>query len=553
MLYCLYLRILRGYIHMKKMFAALIVIMILSAFPVCAESMTASLPGFDVTINGVRIENADRQFPFLLYKDITYVPMTYFDCRFLGLLTEFDSSKRVFTLEKSSITCAYRDYKWQWENGKINPVTPCSFGVVVNGNNIDNKSEEYPLFTFREVTYFPLTWRFAVKEFGWGYSFDSENGLFITSDNTHTESLRLPGITGSVATDGKYYYYDADSDGKHVVCRAAVTDTENPEIIFRYPDYGMRVSAEFYRSEGDIYIYSVMGGSPLMATRQVKKIMPDGTLSDGMPSYYESFSHGYSDYTVRGEGISVKAVNPYFDSATEISYTVGADEKKAEALSGRVRVGGRRNGKTVSARFERIQIFGGKIYFVGTDLDTEDDSALYRIDAQSGKTEKLLDGVYGFRVYNGWDDALRKDSAMIIYDNNGTLMRYSEESGETRQVEKEGGEGLVLAEATGGWLVSAFLKSPDGAKTVVKVFDCYASGTGSIRGTVFKTATGTECITAGDRLLVRTLGESESDSIRILVPGSFYSSDAADSVFIYNNTLIYKLAGEDRIVKAELK
>ena len=69
MLYCLYLRILRGYIHMKKMFAALIVIMILSAFPVCAESMTASLPGFDVTINGVRIENADRQFPFLLYKD----------------------------------------------------------------------------------------------------------------------------------------------------------------------------------------------------------------------------------------------------------------------------------------------------------------------------------------------------------------------------------------------------------------------------------------------------------------------------------------------------
>ena len=52
---------------------------------------------------------------------------------------------------------------------------------------------------------------------------------------------------------------------------------------------------------------------------------------------------------------------------------------------------------------------------------------------------------------------------------------------------------------------------------------------------------------------MRTLGESESDSIRILVPGSFYSSDAADSVFIYNNTLIYKLAGEDRIVKAELK
>ncbi len=537
---------------MKKLFAALIVIVILSALPVCAESMTASLPEFDVTVNGVRIENTDRQFPFLVYKDITYVPMTYFDCRFLGLSTEFDSAAGVLTLGKSNITCAYRDYRWQWENGKISPVTPCEFNIVLNGNTIDNKKEVYPLFTFRNVTYFPLTWRFAVDEFGWGYSFDSEKGLFITSGNTHTETLRLPGITGNVATDGKYYYYDADSDGKHVVCRVSVTDTENPEIIFRYPDYGMRVSAEFYESEGDIYLYSVMGGSPLMATRQVKKIMPDGTLADGTPSYYEYFSHGYSDYTVRGEGITVKAVNPYFDSATEFSYTVGGEEKKAETLPGRVRAGGRRNGKTVSAQYEEIQIFGGKIYFVGTDLDTDDDSALYRIDTQSGKTEKLLDGVYGFYMYNGWDSALGKDGTMIIYDNNGALMRYSEESGESKKIE-DGEEGLVFVKAAGKDVISAFLRSPDGRKTAVRMFDLNALGEESGHSTVFETATGTECITAGDRLLVRTLGESESDSIRILVPGSFYSSDAADSVFIYNNTLIYKLAGEDRIVKAELK
>lgn len=34
---------------------------------------------------------------------------------------------------------------------------------------------------FRDVTYFPLTWRFAVDEFGWMYSFDSKNGLNIYS------------------------------------------------------------------------------------------------------------------------------------------------------------------------------------------------------------------------------------------------------------------------------------------------------------------------------------------------------------------------------------
>ena len=46
--------------------------------------------------------------------------------------------------------------------------------IVLNGN------EEYPLLLFRDVTYFPLTWRFAVQEFGWSYYFDMTNGLVIS-------------------------------------------------------------------------------------------------------------------------------------------------------------------------------------------------------------------------------------------------------------------------------------------------------------------------------------------------------------------------------------
>ena len=34
---------------------------------------------------------------------------------------------------------------------------------------------------FREVTYFPLTWRFAVEEFGWEYRFDTDNGLTVSN------------------------------------------------------------------------------------------------------------------------------------------------------------------------------------------------------------------------------------------------------------------------------------------------------------------------------------------------------------------------------------
>lgn len=52
---------------------------------------------------------------------------------------------------------------------------------MVNGEVIDNSKEKYPLLLFRDVTYFPLTWRFAVDEFGWNYTFDMEQGLQIAS------------------------------------------------------------------------------------------------------------------------------------------------------------------------------------------------------------------------------------------------------------------------------------------------------------------------------------------------------------------------------------
>lgn len=38
------------------------------------------------------------------------------------------------------------------------------------------------------MTYFPLTWRFAVEEFGWQYSFDHTNGLVITNPDAPFET-----------------------------------------------------------------------------------------------------------------------------------------------------------------------------------------------------------------------------------------------------------------------------------------------------------------------------------------------------------------------------
>ncbi len=145
-----------------------------------AAEVTVSLPTFDVTMNGVEIEDEYRQYPFIVYKDITYFPMTYFDSRFLGLVTEWDNLKGL-EIYKTTETVEYEPYKQNWKNSNKYTASIPKFNIVVNGKAINNSTEKYPLLSFRNVTYFPMTWRFAVDEFGWKYSFTSEDGLIINS------------------------------------------------------------------------------------------------------------------------------------------------------------------------------------------------------------------------------------------------------------------------------------------------------------------------------------------------------------------------------------
>jgi hypothetical protein len=48
-------------------------------------NVRVTLPGFTVTLNGHMVENQYREYPLLVYKGITYFPMTWYDSRLLGL------------------------------------------------------------------------------------------------------------------------------------------------------------------------------------------------------------------------------------------------------------------------------------------------------------------------------------------------------------------------------------------------------------------------------------------------------------------------------------
>ena len=181
---------------------------------------------------------------------------------------------------------------------------------------------------------------------------------------------------------------------------------------------------------------------------------------------------------------------------------------------------------------------------------------MYVIDTKTGENKKIIDGVCGFYVFNGWLLREETDSTMIIYDKDGFLMRYSELDNKVIEIEKETGEqGLILDSATGGITIYTVQKTVDGKKIVVKRNTGYATNS-SGSGTIIETKTGAEVKKTEDKITFRILGDVSEDEIRLLVASDDWNipalSDAAESVFIYDNILLYKI-GKETVAKVNLK
>lgn len=168
------------------------------------QSVNVTLPAFKITMNDIAINNAERLYPIIVYRDITYVPMTYNDSRFLGLETKWSSDSGL-QVNKTSVQLSYNPERGYVYGSLENAYLP-EFRIRVNGKDIDNKNETYPLLVFRDITYFPLTWRYMVNEFGWTSSFDSVNGLVINSKVSSTTTT-----TGTTSTGSKVFSQDFGS------------------------------------------------------------------------------------------------------------------------------------------------------------------------------------------------------------------------------------------------------------------------------------------------------------------------------------------------------
>jgi len=531
---------------MKKMVVVLmlVAVMLLSTMAVSAKE-TAVLPTFDVSFNGQIVESDYRQFSLIVYKDITYVPMTYFDCRYLGLTTKWDNDTRTLYIGQENITCAYRDYKWENKNEKVNAVEICDFNIVVNGKEIDNSKEPYPLIIFRDVTYFPLTWRFAVDEFGWEYSYDHENGLVINSNNYHVEKLELPQTSDTnqicMIMNDDYYHY-AGNDG---IYRAKIEDISDYQLL-----HTMKFNPFYELNRGDNIRFFEIGGDVFFsywwghhrADSEVIKIDVDGNITETEHGNY--FTPGQNYYKTNYLTKDVSYFVEWIGSGYRHKYY--KDGEWIEVIIDGVKL------KNV----KKDGFLGTRVYIEGyNSTDTKKDRIdIYCVDTQSGEIEKVIENIESDRAFKAiysWDSKSQQMIDTLFFETEGKVMRCRHAAGELHDLSigssifRLSENNTEVIEITDGNPMFFAMKDNDDNLLTIYEADAYASGsrTGVTRFTCFDG----DAIAVGDKMIVEAgIDNPETDIHTAVITAynwemPFQTSDVMYYYYINGDTLYYSI------------
>jgi hypothetical protein len=157
---------------------AMICICILPAHVAWANtnSVIVTIPTFKVSVNDQSIDSRKLKYPLVEYKGITYFPLTWQWCRELGLVSGYTQKDGLYLANYTAESQETLDSGGQQAFGAKYSAAIAGYPIYINGKQIDNSKEAYPLLNFRSITYFPLTYRFVVGEFGWDQSFNKSAG-----------------------------------------------------------------------------------------------------------------------------------------------------------------------------------------------------------------------------------------------------------------------------------------------------------------------------------------------------------------------------------------
>lgn len=183
-LYCQYEKLIGREIMRKLVMFVMLLVLIIPASYAATKEVEVIIPGFDVTINENIIDNNTEKYPFIQYNGITYIPMTWDLSYALGLELKWSDVEGLKVNKRDKMQVYVQKEKVVNNTGGRYKAAIVTFPVFVNGEEVENSSNEYPLLNFRNVTYFPMTFDYMVGEFDSGYKWSNDTGLKVSVDPT---------------------------------------------------------------------------------------------------------------------------------------------------------------------------------------------------------------------------------------------------------------------------------------------------------------------------------------------------------------------------------
>ena len=185
----------------KKIIIITLLIAVFCLGPVYAEEdLEVVIPSFPVVLNDTDYDSLDATYPLINYNGITYFPMTWNLGQSLGLSTSYTADNGL------EIKLGQPTGQLEYDKGDKNDLSISynaslpAYKITVNGKVVDNKTEDYPILNFREITYFPLTWKYAVEEFQWDYSYSNDTGLGIIAE-VESEPIVQEAVVEAIESD----------------------------------------------------------------------------------------------------------------------------------------------------------------------------------------------------------------------------------------------------------------------------------------------------------------------------------------------------------------
>lgn len=158
-----------------------------------AKSVNVELPNYNITFNGELINNEKSTYPVIVYKGITYFPLTWDYCAALGIEATWDNNIGLSVNKQilSDYVAIKQDLNGQnFKTQKLVAYYP-EFIIKINDQKIDNENEEYPLLVYKGITYFPMTWKYAVNYFNLKTDWDNQTGFKIDTKEYISYSSKM--------------------------------------------------------------------------------------------------------------------------------------------------------------------------------------------------------------------------------------------------------------------------------------------------------------------------------------------------------------------------